>query len=261
MSDVREIVVQDDPEAVARWVADRFVRRSDERGVVPETAPGTPEIHIAVSGGSVATSVLPAVVEAANAAGMDWSQVHVWFADERFVPRGHEDRNATAVAHVLRAAKGFVPTHLHSTLSSELGMSLDEAAEAYEREIRVNVPPRQRVPGALPSFDLVLLGAGPDGHTASLFPGRLPEAAPGRLVVPVEDSPKPPPNRVSLTFEAIAAASHVWAVVTGAGKAEAVARAVDPASDASASPLGAARGAEETLLVLDRAAAADLPAP
>ncbi|KAB1657785.1 6-phosphogluconolactonase [Pseudoclavibacter chungangensis] len=250
----REIVTGTDAADAARLTAERFVRFATERGLVEPREDAPAETHIAVSGGSVATSVMPAIVAAADGAGVDWSHVHVWFADERFVPRGHDDRNAAAVASVLRGAKGFVPTHLHSTLSSEIGVSLDEAAAAYERELRVNVPPRSRTPGALPSLDLVLLGAGPDGHTASLFPGRDPEAIAGRVVVAVADSPKPPPERVTLTFDAIDAAQRVWAIVTGEGKAEALRVALTPGVDARTSPLGAVRGTDETLFVVDEAA-------
>lgn len=212
------------------------------------------EWHVAVSGGSVATSVVPAMLEAGSAAGLDWSRLHVWFADERFLDRGDAERNATPIAAALRKAEGFVPEHLHPALARDEAESLEASAEAYAHELQTTVPAG---PAGLPSLDLVLLGAGPDGHTASLFPGREGHEAEDRLVIPVDDSPKPPPERVTLSLAAIRAAARTWAVVTGSGKAEAVVRAVE-ADDAANSPLGAATGREETLLIVDEAAGAGL---
>ncbi|PPF47406.1 6-phosphogluconolactonase [Pseudoclavibacter sp. AY1F1] len=215
----------------------------------------TAELHIAVSGGSVATKVLPAFVAAVDSAGLDWTRVHVWFADERFVPTGHDDRNVVAVAEALKGAKGFEQSRLHATLASDSGESLDDAAVAYEAELRALVPPADGVLGGVPSLDLVLLGAGGDGHTASLFPGRPGlETAPA-LVESVRDSPKPPPERLTLTLPAIRGAARVWAVVTGAEKADAVRLAATEGVTAEESPLGAATGRVETLLLLDAAAA------
>lgn len=215
----------------------------------------TAELHVAVSGGSVATKVLPAFVDALERAGLDWTRVHIWFADERFVPTGHDDRNVVAVAEALKGATGFEQARLHATLASDSGESLDDAAAAYEAELRALVPPADGVPGGIPSLDLVLLGAGGDGHTASLFPGTqgLEEAT--ALVVSVRDSPKPPPERVTLTLPAIREAARVWAVVTGAEKATAVRLAATEGVTAEESPLGAATGRIETLLLLDSAAA------
>lgn len=240
-----EVATVPDAAAAADEVARRFTAALGER---------EGELHVAVSGGSVATAVVPALVAATNAARLDWSRVHVWFADERFVPRGHEDRNAVPIVEALREARGFDLANLHATLSSDLdGVDVDEAARAYEHELRE----------AIPALDLVLLGAGPDGHTASLFPGHplVTHPEPGRLVVAIADSPKPPPERVTLTLDAIRAARLVWAVVTGDGKADAAARALGESANATASPLGASLraadggAADGRLLVLDEAAA------
>ena len=250
-----DVAVLPDAGAVAREIAARFVALARDRGLVAEGDGATSgELHVAVSGGSMATEVVPAMVEAGESAGLDWSRVHVWFADERFVPRGHDDRNAVPIVAALRAASGFDEANLHVTLTSDLeGVDVAEAARAYEHDLRETVD----------ALDLVLLGAGPDGHTASLFPGHLlvTEPAPGRLVLPISDSPKPPPERVTLTFEAIAAAPQVWAVVTGAGKADAVATACDPDASPASTPLGTAlRGREGAgrMLVLDEAVAGAL---
>ncbi|WP_424463773.1 6-phosphogluconolactonase [Pseudoclavibacter helvolus] len=215
----------------------------------------TAELHVAVSGGSVATRVLPALVTAVADAGLDWSRVHVWFADERFVPTGHDDRNVVAVAAALKGAAGFEQTRLHPTLASDSGETLEDAAAAYEAELRALVPPADGAPGGVPSLDLVLLGAGGDGHTASLFPGTDGLEQTSALVDTVRTSPKPPPERLTLTLPCIQQAARVWAVVTGAEKADAVRLASTEGVTAIESPLGAADGRLETLLLLDAGAA------
>lgn len=245
-----EIIVAPDAAGAASIAARRFVELARARGLIAAgvDAPGG-EFHIAVSGGSVATAVIPAMVREGDAVNLDWSRVHVWFADERFVPRGHEDRNAVPIVEALRGASGFDRANLHTTLTSDLGIDAAEAARTYEDELRETIA----------ALDLVLLGAGPDGHTASLFPHHDLVAAPtgGRLVAGVLDSPKPPPQRVTLTLRAITAAHHVWAVVTGESKAAAVATAVREGVTAAESPLGASlRGPTGgRLLIVDASAA------
>lgn len=245
----REVVVAATADLAALEVARRFTALC--RGELAERA----EWHVAVSGGSMATSVVPAMVEAGEAAGLDWTRLHVWFADERFLDRGDAERNATPVAIALRGATGFVPEHLHAPLARDEADDLDAAASAYARELETAIP---RPSDGLPSLDLVLLGAGPDGHTASLFPGRCGHESERRLVVPIADSPKPPPERVTLSLSAIRASERVWAVITGAGKAEAVAAAVFGEADPARSPIGSATGRGQTLMILDEPAAAKL---
>lgn len=248
------IEIARDAAEAASVTARHFVALARERGLVPrEGAAAAGELHIAVSGGSVATSVVPALVDAGQEAGLDWSRLHVWFADERFVARGHDDRNAVPIVRALRDASGFDEQNLHVTLTSDAGVSLEEAAEAYEQELRETVP----------ALDLVLLGAGDDGHTASLFPGHalVHSPDPARLVAVIRDSPKPPPERLTLTLAAIGDARHVWAVVTGAGKAPAVGRALSEPTP-TVSPLGASlhtANGEGRLLIVDELAASQVP--
>lgn len=248
MSAERDLVVALTADLAALEAARRFV--SLAQGELEDRA----EWHVAVSGGSVATAVVPAIVEAGNAAELDWSRLHVWFADERFLERGDPERNATPIAAALRSAHGFAPEHLHAALASDEGADLAGAADAYAHELATMLPAGD---DGMPRLDLVLLGAGPDGHTASLFPGRAGHEEERAAVIAVDDSPKPPPERVSLSLAAIRAADRVWAVVTGSGKADAVALAVR-SDDAAESPLGAAAGRLETLLLLDEDAAAQL---
>ncbi len=110
----------------------------------------------------------------------------------------------------------------------------------------------------MPAFDVLLLGVGPDGHVASLFPGLPGVNATDRTVVGVTGSPKPPPLRVSLTLPAIDAAREVWFVAAGAEKAEAIARALADGAVADEVPASAPHGRDRTLWLLDEAAAARL---
>ena len=139
---------------------------------------------------------------------LEWGKVAVLFGDERCVPPDHPDSN------YLMAKKALLdrvwPATVHR-MPAELGP--DEGAAEYERVVAANSP-----------LDLVVLGVGEDGHTASLFPGHQALKA-HNLVVGVHDSPKPPPERVTLTLPVLRAARRVLILATGTGKAEAVAKA------------------------------------
>jgi 6-phosphogluconolactonase len=131
---------------------------------------------------------------------------------------------------------------------------LAEAAAAYGAELRAHAAGR---------FDVVMLGVGPDGHVASLFPGFPQLDVADDIAVPVTGSPKPPPDRISLTFPALNRSSAVWFVVSGTGKAEAVARALasgDERPDVHEIPAVGVTGQDETLWLVDEDAASRLPA-
>jgi len=157
----------------------------------------------------------------------------VLFGDERCVPPDHPDSNYLMARRCLldRVSPGSV-----HRMAGELGP--DRAASLYDPIVRWLSPP-----------DLVLLGMGPDGHTASLFPGR-PEVSAEGLAVGVRGAPKPPPDRVSLTLDCLRQAGRVVFMVTGADKAAAFAAAAR-----GEVPSGMVPGAE---YLVDRAAAAEL---
>ena len=123
---------------------------------------------------------------------------------------------------------------------------LDAAAESYAAELGQTV------------FDICLLGMGPDGHVASLFPGH-PDAGKSGSVIAVRDSPKPPPERISLTLDVINASREVWFCVSGEDKAEALAQALSDAPADDPLPAAKASGTEQTVWLIDRAAASQLP--
>lgn len=164
-----------------------------------------------------------------------WGAWEVWFGDERCLPPGDPERNSRAACEALLDRVPIPPDRIHP-IPAELGP--EAAAAAYAASLADALP-----------FDLVLLGMGEDGHTASLFPGRaVPD---GALTVAVRDAPKPPPERVSLTPTALGRCREMLVLVTGAGKRDALAR-WRAGGDL---PVAQAAAAGRALVLLDRAAA------
>ncbi len=172
---------------------------------------------VAFSGGSLVELIAPGLIEHSRNGQIDWSAWHVLWADERCVPPTSPDSNyALANEHLFRHVP--LPEGRVYVLEAERGA--DGAARAYEQYLREFLAP---APGQAPRFDLILLGMGEDGHTASLFPGHPLLDETKRWAAPVFDSPKPPPERVTLTLPVINNARHIVFVTAGAGKAEALA--------------------------------------
>lgn len=243
----RLIVLPDARRAAQRLAEDavRFLRTRDRA-----------ETHIAVSGGSLARLAVPALLDglAAEAErGGEGRRLNVWFADERFVPADHPERNELAVRSALPDGAPSA-LRLHPAPPSDAGLGLEAAAAAYAQRLASLVPAG---PSGLPRLDLVLLGAGPDGHTASLFPGRPEVLDAEALALPVRDSPKPPPERITLGAGVLRAANGAWVLAGGAEKAPALALGLSGAS-ATDSPVGSIL-AEDTRWYLDEAADAALP--
>lgn len=201
--------------------------------------------QIALTGGRIATKAYQRLAaEGANSA-VDWSRVELWWGDERFVPADSEDRNDAGAMPGLKAALPLDERRLHPMPSSDVGLNLDQAAERYEDELGDTV------------FDICLLGMGPDGHVASLFPEHPSSYAEGRVIA-VRASPKPPPERLSLTLSVINQSREVWFIVSGPDKAAAAKMALLGAGPVQVPAAGVA-GAERTLWLMDKAAAAELP--
>lgn len=199
---------------------------------------------IVLTGGSGGERVLQDLADHPDRDSVDWHRVSFLWGDERWAPRGHEDRNDKLADDTLFAAVRVDPELVHRVPVSDSGLSLDEAAAAYAEVLE-----------GIARIDLALNGVGPDGHVASLFPGRedLLRADAGTPdAIPVRDSPKPPSERVSLTFPALNRAERTWLIAAGAGKAEAVARIV--ARDEPLLPAARLVGTVETVLWADEAA-------
>jgi 6-phosphogluconolactonase len=188
---------------------------------------------------------------------IDWSRVHLFWGDERYVPEDDDERNDKQAQEALLDHIDIPSSHVHAMPASdgEFGNDLAAAALAYEQLLAANADAGQPVP----NFDVHLLGMGPEGHINSLVPDTPAVRETTRMVVAVEDSPKPPPQRITLTLPAIQRSREVWLMVSGAAKADAAAAAIGGAPPVSI-PAAGAVGLETTLWLLDEAAAAKLPA-
>ncbi len=205
------------------------------------------EPQIALTGGTIADLVHREVARLSADSGVDWSRVGVWWGDERFVAPDDPDRNAGQARAAFLDAVGA--TQVHEMPSSDGFGSPDDGAAAYSTDLRAN--------GA-GDFDVVMLGIGPDGHVASLFPGHDSLDVEDRIALGVTDSPKPPPERISLTFAALNRSREVWFLVSGEEKADAVRRALAGTGDVHETPARGVSGREATLWFVDEAAASQL---
>jgi len=245
------VLVHRDPDVLAQAVAARLVTHL----VDAQAAAGS--ANIVLTGGGIGVAALAALGASPARGAVDWSRLDVWWGDERFLPSGHADRNETqARAALLDPVR--MPSHrVHAMPASDGpdGPDPEAAAARYAAELESAARPEHH--GPVPAFDLLLLGVGPDGHTASLFP-ELAGVHDERPVVAVRGAPKPPSTRISLGFSALNAARDVWFVVAGADKAGAVALALAGAGRSQV-PAAGVHGRRRTLWLLDRAAAAGLP--
>lgn len=209
---------------------------------------------VVLTGGGTGIGLLRRLGE--HAARIDWEHVHVYFGDDRFVPADDDERNEKQAREALLDHVGIPADNIHAMAASDgaFGEDLDVAALAYEQVLADHAEPGERTP----VFDVHLLGMGGEGHVNSLFPDTPAVAETARLVLPVYDSPKPPSRRITLTLPAIRRSREVWLVVAGQAKAEAVAAAVGGA-DPVAVPAAGATGRDQTVWLLDEAAASQLP--
>jgi 6-phosphogluconolactonase len=212
--------------------------------------------HWVLTGGSIADKIHAAVNASPHRDAVDWSRMHLWWGDERYLPRGDPDRNETQARHALLEDLRLDDARVHPMPASDDGSGdPDDAAAEYAAELA-----RARSGddhGDTPIFDILMLGVGPDGHVASLFPER-PALYDERAVVGVRGSPKPPPIRVSMTMRTLARAREVWFVVAGKDKAQAVQLALEGAGTYQV-PAAGPRGINQTLWLLDEAAASRIP--
>ena len=240
MTSAPRIEVHPDSAALATAVAgELLVRLADAQaaGHVPQ---------IALTGGTIAEEIHREIARLSPATEVDWTQVVVWWGDERFVAPDSPDRNARQAREAFLDAVGA--TRVHEMPSTADAASVDEGAAAYAATLEEH---------GSSDFDVVMLGIGPDGHVASLFPGFPQLDVTDAVAVGVTGSPKPPPERISLTFPALNRAKAVWFLVSGDGKSGAVAQALGGA-DRHDIPAAGVTGHDETLWFLDRAAASQL---
>jgi 6-phosphogluconolactonase len=243
------VVVHRDPGALAAGVAARLatglVDAQSHRG----------SASLVLTGGGIATASLASLRETPARAAVDWRRVDVWWGDERFVPADDPERNDKQARDALLDSLDLDRTRVHpmGAAGGPDGDDVDAAAARYAAELAASAG----AGSVVPAFDVLLLGMGAEGHTASIFP-ESPAAHDDRPVLGVHGCPKPPPMRISLGFTALCAARAVWLVVSGEEKAGAVALALSGAGRVQV-PAAGAVGRQQTLWLLDEAAASQLP--
>jgi len=214
---------------------------------------------LVLTGGGIGTRVLAELAAAPARDAVDWRHLDIWWGDERFMPAGDPERNETGAREALLDHVDASPDRVHAMPPSDGpdGPDPEAAAARYARWLLGASRPEDH--SSVPSFDVLLLGIGPEAHVASLFPGMPALYEEERTVVAVHGSPKPPPTRLTLTLPAITAAREVWIIASGADKAGAIRLALSSAGPVQV-PAAGARGRQQTLFLLDRDAAARVPA-
>jgi 6-phosphogluconolactonase len=243
------IVVQRDAASLATAVAERLVT------ALVEAQADRGEASVVLTGGTIGTAMLRALRDDPNRSAVDWQRVNVWWGDERYVEADSPDRNERQAREALLEHVDLDPSRVHpiGALDGPDGADVDAAAARYAAELAAAAPHGRGVP----VFDVVLLGVGPEGHVASIFP-ESPATHDERPVFGVHGCPKPPPTRVSLGFSALTSAREVWLLAAGKEKSEAVALALSGPGRVQV-PVAGAAGRQQTLWLLDEDAASQLP--
>ena len=248
MTNERRVLVHADIDALAWAVAARFLTKLtdilDDQDVV----------HVSLTGGTVGTRVLESIGASPSKDGVDWERVHFWWSDERFLPSDSPERNEGQARRALIDHIRVPVGNVHAMRSTDDGGDLDAAAAAYAEELAEYGSDDR----AYPRFDISILGVGPDGHIASLFPDRSGIGVKDRVVIAVHDSPKPPLERLSLTLPVLNASQRVWMVLAGPDKASALGLALAGAEREQV-PVAGVKGRKRTVFFVDQAAAADVP--
>jgi 6-phosphogluconolactonase len=244
-------VVHRDAALLAQAVAARIIT------TVVDAQAARGSASIVLTGGGIGGATLRELAGTPAHDAVDWDALDVWWGDERFLPAGHPDRNDTQAHDALLDHVKLDPARVHAMAPSDgaYGDDLDGAAAGYAEELRAATRPEDH--SQAPSFDVLLLGVGPDGHVASLFP-ESPALYDDRAVVAVRGAPKPPPSRLSMSLATINSAREIWLIAAGEEKATAARLALSGAGS-TAIPAAGVKGRVATRWLLDRAAAAGLP--
>lgn len=248
MSNERRVLVHPDTGSLAGSVAARFLTKTVDVLHKRGTA------NIVLTGGGMGSAVLAAINASPARDSVDWDRVHFWWGDERWLPRQDAERNELQARHALLDQISIPAGNVHAFAASDEGLELDAAAGAYAAELAARADAERTVP----RFDITFLGVGPDGHIASLFPSREGIRETERTVIAVRSSPKPPPERLSLTRPVLNSSDRIWLVLAGADKASALGLALAGASYSEV-PVAGAKGRKRTVFFVDQAAAVDVP--
>lgn len=234
-----QTLIVEDKEALTKAAGSALLALLSELAATQDT------VHLALTGGGVGIGLLAAAAQNLDRYQIDWSKVHCWWGDERWLAKDDPERNELQAREALL---NLLPQlRLHPFASADQGMTLEQAAQHSTEELLAAGLNAEK------SFDLVLLGVGPDGHVASLFPGHPWNTEQNSPVLTVLNSPKPPSERLSLSLNLINAAERIWLVAAGAEKQEALDGIADRSNKSLPASAVEARG--ETVLMMDAAAA------
>ncbi len=251
MTNERRVLVHPDMDSLIAAVAARFLTK------LTDLLDEYQEVNIALTGGTAGgQGVQQAVAQSPMRGAIDWTRVHFWWGDERFLPKADPDRNEVQAREALLDLIPVPPQNIHPFPASDEIPDIDQAAAAYAEELRAHADPALRL--TVPRFDITFLGVGPDGHIASLFPEHDVRLDDERLVVADRNAPKPPPERLSLTLPVINSSQRIWMVLSGAEKASALGLALAGASPIEV-PAAGAQGRRRTVFFVDAEAAEQVP--
>lgn len=226
--DQLDLTVYDDAHELVDEVSSQILT-SIEEGLLERGA-----FHLVLTGGTLGVEISRALLSAFNGAPELYKGLHIYWSDERFVASDSHERNANPLHQTITNSN----ITLHEALAPDSGATIEAAVEDYEKVL------------AGVEIDLNILGVGPDGHVASLFPG-IADVDDTRKIFAITDSPKPPAARISFTMQTINEAREVWIVAAGESKGDAVVKIIE--CDLSI-PASYVSGRNRTRLIVDQAA-------
>ncbi|XP_010274561.1 PREDICTED: probable 6-phosphogluconolactonase 4, chloroplastic isoform X1 [Nelumbo nucifera] len=233
--------------SLAKYTADLSEKFIQERGA----------FTVVLSGGSLIHS-LRKLLESPYLESVDWTKWHVSWVDERVVPKNHEDSNYKLAYDGFISKVPIPPGNIYAINDA---LTAEGAADDYEaclKQLVNNKVVDLSAASGFPKFDLMLLGMGPDGHVASLFPGHPLVNENKRWVTFIKDSPKPPPERITYTFPVINSSASIALVICGSGKADAVHRALGNQENSDLLPVQIVSPEGKLTWFLDKPAASKL---
>jgi 6-phosphogluconolactonase len=204
---------------------------------------------VVLTGGGVGTAVALHLIDVMPQTAVDWAKVHLWWGDERFVSFSSVERNDLPVVSSL-AQMPLPRPALHRVGEPAREFSLSDAAAGYADDLEQMFAEKSESSG----FTVVLLGLGPDGHVASIFP-RHPSVDSQLVCLPVDDSPKLPAHRVSMSLETLGNSRHVWILASGAEKHDALDKLMTEGIEPAEIPARGVHGQESTIVWVDHQAA------
>lgn len=234
----REVLRFATADAVAVGVADAAVQR------ILALQQTLERIDIAITGGTVGIKALAFWASHAQRDEIDYGKLNFWWGDERFVARDSADRNFNQAWDALLQHLDVPAANLHQFPAADEGLDLEAAALEFAAHWESEKP----------TISFAFMGMGPDGHIASLFPGKT--YAGSSAIIAESDSPKPPPLRLSFSFDTINSWREIWFTIAGADKAEPTAVAFS--SQPNALPVGRIHGTDADIWFIDEAAASGL---